>query len=164
MPDDDGNHWDWPLISKRCSLEAKRILRRHDDAEEAVQEALLRAWRSRNNCRSPEARLAWCLQITRNEALRLVGRRPPPSVDASDPLIQLHLEPSDSEAERVVERIDLARALMQLPLQQRLLIELRYRRDHSHPQIAEKLAIPEATARVRLHRAHKRLKDLLEVA
>src|SRR5437588_1822924 len=69
------DHWDWPLIRKRCADEALRILRRRQDAEEAVQEALARAWRSRASCRTPETPLPWCLQITRNEAFRAISRR-----------------------------------------------------------------------------------------
>ena len=45
------------------------------DAEEAVQEALVRAWLRRDACRSPEAPLPWLLEITRNEARRVLGRR-----------------------------------------------------------------------------------------
>src|SRR5437660_527962 len=80
--------WDWALIRQRCAAEAVRILRRHHDAEEVVQEAMARAWRSRGSCQNPEAPLAWCLQITRNEALRLVGRQSgrssPEPLEASD--------------------------------------------------------------------------------
>jgi RNA polymerase sigma factor (sigma-70 family) len=160
----EGPHeqWDWSLIRRRCVLEALRILRRREDAEEVVQEALTRAWRSRSSCRTPDAPLAWCLQITRNEALRLIGRR---RVALSDPLdenAELEDERARGEDERTVERVDLARALRELSAHDRHLIDLRYRRDCSHPEIATELAIPEATARVRLHRAHNRLKALLD--
>jgi RNA polymerase sigma-70 factor (ECF subfamily) len=158
----DAQHWDWPAIRKRCSAEALRILRRPHDAEEVVQEALARAWRSHGACRTPEAPLPWCLQITRNEALRLISRRRHDA--ATEPLQDdSHLEDdrATSEAERAQVRIDVNRALERLTPHERLLIALRYEHDFSHPEIAAKLQIPEATARVRLHRAHKRLRTLL---
>ena len=155
-------HWDWSLIRRRCRAEALRILRRPHDAEDAVQEALTRAWRSRHACRNPEAPIPWCLQITRNEAIRLIGRGRPGAttapLDAEDPV-------EDAEAGRdglrVLARVDVHRALENLPPNERQLIALRYLHDYSHSEIAEMLEIPEATARVRLHRAHKRLETML---
>jgi RNA polymerase sigma-70 factor (ECF subfamily) len=154
-------HWDWSLIRTRCRAEALRILRRPHDAEDAVQEALARAWRSRHACRSPEAPVPWCLQITRNEALRLIGRAQPSG--------KMELLEDDGhedtgageEGLRVLTRVDVRRALENLPPHERQLIALRYLHDYSHSEIAERLEIPEATARVRLHRVHKRLETLL---
>jgi len=124
-----------------------------------VQEALTRAWRHQSACRTPEAPIPWCLQITRNEALRLMVRRraltPAEPLDAS---AELRDERALGEGERALTRIDLRRALGALTVHERVLISLRYDRDWSHPEIAAELGIPEATARVRLHRAHKHLK------
>jgi RNA polymerase sigma-70 factor (ECF subfamily) len=135
------------------------MLRGHDDVEEVVQEALARAWRGRSSCRTPEAPLPWCLQITRNEALRLIGRR---RADPAEPDEELEDQRSLGESDRALERLDIRRALRELSPHDRLLIALKYEHDYSHPELAVKLGIPEATARVRLHRAHKRLKPLLD--
>ena len=162
MPEQAEN-WDWSLIRKRCNAEALRILRRPFDAEEAVQEALARAWRSRHACRTPETPLPWCLQITRNEAIRLIGKRNRPGaqlvpLEESDPI-------EDSRAARdtprAVLRVDIDRTLKELTAHERLMIGLRYGYDCSNAEIAETLDIPEATARVRLHRLHKRLRSVL---
>ena len=155
-------HWDWSLIRTRCRAEALRILRRPHDAEDAVQEALARAWRSRHACRNPEAPIPWCLQITRNEAIRLIGRRRPQASD--EPLGEdQRFEDSVAKQEwpRVLLRVDVHRALENLPPHERRLIALRYLHDFSHSEIANMLEIPEATARVRLHRVQKRLETLL---
>jgi RNA polymerase sigma-70 factor (ECF subfamily) len=154
-------HWDWPLIRKRCAAEAFRILRRQHDAEEAVQEALARAWRSRASCRTPEAPLPWCLQITRNEALRTISRRR--AQPDQEPIDEAGLEDARAgeDGPHTLTRIDVNRALRALTAHERLLIELRYSHDCSHAEIAERLEIPEVTARVRLHRVHKRLASML---
>jgi RNA polymerase sigma-70 factor, ECF subfamily len=161
MHENAGEHWDWTQIRKRCAVEALRMLRRHHDAEEVVQEALVRAWRSRGSCRTPDAPLPWCLQITRNEALRLIGRQRTASHDPLECDGDLEDDRTARENERALDRVDVNRALRELTPNERLLITLRYQQDCSHPEIAAKLEIPEATARVRLHRAHKRLKTLL---
>ena len=156
-------NWDWSLIRHRCNAEALRILRRPHDAEEAVQEALVRAWRSRHACRTPETPLPWCLQITRNEALRLIGRRRRVGADVvpleEEDLIEDARASRDEPRARL--RIDVSRTLKDLAPNERLLIALRYGYDWSNAEIAETLEIPEATARVRLHRLHKRLRAAL---
>jgi RNA polymerase sigma factor (sigma-70 family) len=163
MAKNPGDHWDWGLIRTRCAVEAARIVRGDHDAEEVVQEALARAWRSRNSCRTPESPLPWCLQITRNEAFRLIGRQQAlPVRESLEAGSEVEDQRSRSAGERAVLRLDIARALQELTPPERLLIALRYAEDWSHPEIAEKLRIPEATARVRLHRAHKRLRSVLE--
>jgi RNA polymerase sigma-70 factor, ECF subfamily len=161
MSKPSADDWDWSLIRKRCSVEAARILRRSQDADEVVQEALTRAWRNRRSCRTPEAPLPWCLQITRNEAFRLIARRPVP--EPLETASEREDERARREPERVLGQVDVRRALQVLTPQEQLLIALRYVHDWSHPEIAERLQIPEATARVRLHRARKRLKTMLDV-
>lgn len=152
--------WDWSLIRRRCQAEALRILRRPHDADDAVQEALTRAWRSRHACRCPEAPLPWCLQITRNEAVRLIRRRRSAPTDTLPEEPALEDPAAGREGHRSLVRIDVHRALERLTPHERVLITLRYVHDCSHSEIAARLEIPEATARVRLHRVHKRLEAL----
>lgn len=162
-PRTSSDQWDWSLIRLRCRVEALRILRRHHDAEEVVQDALARAWRGRGSCRNPDEPLAWCLQITRNEAFRLISRqRQRGTVELLDARSDVADEQALHEPDRTLIRLDVARALKQLTAGERLLILLRYEQGWSHPQIAARFDIPEATARVRLHRAQKRLRSLLE--
>jgi RNA polymerase sigma factor (sigma-70 family) len=158
---DDQDRWDWELIRKRCAAEAARIMRRHHEAEEVVQEALARAWRSRHACRTPEAPLPWCLQITRNEAFRRIGRHRGVTIIPLESGEETEDRAAGLERERSLARVDVHRALHKLTAREQLLIALRYGADCSHPEIAASLEIPEATARVQLHRAHKRLRSLL---
>src|SRR6266702_2576703 len=66
LPERSEDVWDWTSARSRCLREARRVLRDHHDAEEAVQEALVRAWRRRDSCQSRDEPLPWLLQITRN--------------------------------------------------------------------------------------------------
>jgi RNA polymerase sigma-70 factor (ECF subfamily) len=160
---DPVDRWDWLLIRKRCHAEARRIVRAPQDAEEVVQEALARAWRSRRSCRTPETPLPWVLQITRHEAYRrLRQQRDGPTGAPLDDYEHLVDGRSGRDGERSILKLDVAQALKELSTDERLLITLRYGLDWSHPEIAGKLEIPEATARVRLHRAHRRLQAVLE--
>lgn len=151
------DNWDWDRLRTHCEREARRLLPNAHDAEDAVQEAMMRAWRQRESCRSPDAPLPWLLRITRNEAFRLAGRRRP------QPLLALagggDGEPArlDYEIEDLVLKIDVHRVLSRLPSRDRTLVGLRYGEDLAQNRIAALLDAPEGTIRVQLHRLRKRL-------
>jgi RNA polymerase sigma-70 factor (ECF subfamily) len=74
-------------------------------------------------------------------------------------------EPADAQAEeeivRAGARLDMARALRCLTASERRLVALRYVLDLSHAEVAAELGIEEVTARVRLHRARRRLRAVI---
>ena len=132
------------------------------DAEEAVQEALVRAWLRRDACRSPEAPLPWLLEITRNEARRLLGRR---ARQASGELIEAITaapEEQHDAADTPATRMTVAQALERLADADRTMLRLRYDEDLTQGEVARRLGVPEGTVKVRLHRARRRLRLLLE--
>jgi RNA polymerase sigma-70 factor, ECF subfamily len=131
------------------------------DAEEAAQEALVRAWLRRDSCRSPAAPLPWLLEITRNEARRLIGRqaqRQSHELFAPSPL-----EPDceDRELAGTALRVSVEQALSTLADGDRRLLRLRYAEDLTQTEVARRLGVPEGTVKVRLHRARRRLRGLL---
>lgn len=155
VPEVGESAWDWELLRRSCLSEARRVLRDPYEAEEAVQEALTRAWRQRHRCRERHAPNAWLRRIARNEALRLVERK---RVHAElTPEAEAAASVGEGPEDAVVERLSVDRALEELSPQERELVSLRYRLDLTQAEIARLLKIPEATVRVRLHRIRKRL-------
>jgi RNA polymerase sigma-70 factor (ECF subfamily) len=141
-------------------MEARRLLGSTAEADDAVQEAFLRAWRNRARCRTPEAPLPWLLAITRNEALRIRARAPVAGQD--DPSEQELGGVPDPRVESAPARLDLMRALTHLPEQDRLLLQMRYGQDLTQASVARQLGIPEGTVKVRLHRLRASLRVALE--
>ena len=149
--------WDWETVRRRCLREARRVLRNRDDAEEAVQEALLRAWRAGRAGRVPEHREAWVATIARNEAYRVGDRsrraaereraQPPP-------------EPRDAIA-AVVDTIAFEQVLSALGPGEREVVSLRYAGDLTQAQVAHYLNLPIGTVKVRLHRGRNRLRSVI---
>ena len=155
----DSAAWDWEWLRAHCVREAGRLLPRAE-AEEAVQEALVRAWRLSGGCKTPEAPLRWVLKITRNEALRLIARRTHPAdtelADAS-PAVSAAVD-----AEHVLTtRMTVDQALLDLDDTDRRMVRLRYDEDLTHAEVARRLGMPEGTVKVRLHRARNRLRASL---
>jgi RNA polymerase sigma factor (sigma-70 family) len=152
---------DWPAARERCLREAQRYTRCPLEAEDVVQEALLRAWKTRSTLRNAGQPLPWLLQITRNEALRSLSRTqrdrdrcalvPEPEAPAA---------PGDA-AETCAAKVDVERALRHLAAEEREMVNLRYREELTHSTIADLMSIPVGTCKVRLHRLRKRLSVLL---
>ena len=129
------------------------------DAEEAVQEALARAWVRRDACRSPDSPLPWLLEITRNEARRQLGRS---ARTATLELFEEAIAHDRREDNEPTVRIAVEQALCTLAECDRWVLGLRYVEDLTQGEVARRLGVAEGTVKARLHRARGRLRRLLE--
>ncbi len=149
---------------------ARSILRHDDDAEEALQDAYLRAWRSFIGFRA-EARVStWLVRIVINEALgqlrsrRSQVRHMDATIDISEQHDQSNLEDdADHGPERVAMRSELRRLMEKhidaLPDAFRTVFMLRAVEELSVEETAAVLEIPEATVRTRFFRARSLLRE-----
>jgi RNA polymerase sigma factor (sigma-70 family) len=147
--------WDWTQARALCLAEAQRILGRSALAEDAAQEAVIRAWRRQPACRTPERPAPWIITIARREALRAVDQRPQElELPASGTTGSDELDPADDHAE-------LMGAIRQLAESDRALVLARYWEDLPDDELARRFGIAETTVRVRLHRIRRRLRHTL---
>jgi RNA polymerase sigma-70 factor, ECF subfamily len=144
---------------------ARRLTGNEEDARDVVQDAYLRAWKGIGKFRGDAAFSTWLYRITANAASSNVQRRRRHRVEpfADD------FEPVDDRAERVVsqgaesaEALDrISNALDDLPAKLRGVVVLKDVYGLSHEAIAEELGISVSAAKVRLHRARRKLRDVL---
>jgi RNA polymerase sigma-70 factor, ECF subfamily len=147
--------WDWTAARAICLREARRVLGHSPEAEDAAQEATLRAWRNRGSCRAAGLRQAWLATIARREALRLAAARKPAPIDGGP-------EPAGPSHEAdALDRVAVRAALACLAPRDRALLFERYWTDLTQDQLARSLGLPEGTAKVRLHRARAQLRRAL---
>ena len=148
---------------KRVYATAYRILRRHDAADDATQEAFLRAWRSLDHFDPARPFGPWICRIAANVAINAV--RSPTAREEGLP--EGHGETRDEEPgplEKVAEtetRAALDAALARLPAEQRAVFVLRVLHELSYDEIAESLGIAPGTVMSRLFRAREKLRVLL---
>jgi|SRR5215210_4497917 len=147
--------WDWSRVRAQCLREAQGVLGAVGTAEDAAQEAAVRAWRRRETCQTPERPEPWVATIARNEALRLA--RPA----RTDPLEEVGEPAEESHEDEVLGQADIERAIAGLSGLDRQLVRGRYWDDLDYRQLGRLLHISEGTARVRLHRALARLRQVL---
>jgi RNA polymerase sigma-70 factor (ECF subfamily) len=131
---------------------AKLILRDPDRAQDAVQEALVLAWRHVRALRDLQAWDAWLYRLTVracNRSARTIRRRD---------TVELHLVPDHEPAiasdfpTHVAERDRLGRELGRLPVEQRTVMVLHFYLDLPLTEAADILDVPVGTVKSRLHR------------
>ncbi len=148
--------WDWGTVSALCLRETRRVLGLGSAADDAAQEATIRAWRYRAKCRDPARPEPWIAGIARREALRAISRtrEQPESTDREvvDPRQDLS---------GLVDRLDLWAAISGMDGQDRWLLVGHYWQDLPNRELAMQLGLAEVTVRVRLHRLRRLLRETL---
>jgi RNA polymerase sigma-70 factor, ECF subfamily len=140
------------------------------DAEDIVQEAYVRAFRSLSSLREHHKFAAWIYNITLKLCIDWLRRRE--RRDSTVPLEEANLGPSGSgryqrmepigaELEKAEEHARILDQVGSLPDKYRLVVSLRYVRKMSYKQIADHLGEPAGTVANRLHRATRMLQDRL---
>lgn len=126
-------------------------------AEELVQEVTLRVWRRANKF-DPErgASSSWIFGIARNVAADLArarARTPVPMAETPD-------EVAPWDEDRAWTAWEVARAVAQLPEDQRRVVELAYANQMTQSEIAAELGIPLGTVKTRLYAALRKLRTI----
>ena len=152
--------WDWGELRSRSRAEALRVLGDPYTADEAAQEAMTRAWRQRHKCRTPGTPGPWVAQIARNEALRMRAGEMKQSDVATRVAEEWPLIHPSGE-DQLISKVSVQQMLTGLTLEERRLIDLRYKDDLAQPAIAKLLGVPEGTVKVRLHRLRQRLRKVI---
>ncbi len=143
---------------RRAYAVARAIVLSHDDAEDAVQEGFLHAFRALERFRPEQAFGAWLHRIVANAALDIARRR---KVRDADELPETLSSPHRDPAESDELRSRLSEALETLGERQRAVIVMHDVEGYKHAEIGVLLGIPEGTARSDLHHARAHLRRLL---
>lgn len=136
----------------------------HEDAEDVVQEAFLRAFSAFENLRSDDGK-AWFLAIVRNTSLTWMKRnRTTSSMVGLEQQVEDPTEPSPDPEEMLLISLDrekVSRALEQLPAEFREAIVLRELEGLSYKEIAGTVGVPLGTVMSRLSRGREWLRRIL---
>lgn len=132
---------------RRLYRVARTMLHSEADCEDAVQEALLRAWAKLYTLREPAYFETWLIRILINQCRQLCRRRPAEVVALPEDLPAAEADDSD-----------LLDALLALPEKPRIALELHYIEGYSVKACARMLAVPEGTVKWRLSRGRALLR------
>jgi RNA polymerase sigma-70 factor (ECF subfamily) len=139
------------LTIARLDAAARLILRDPELARDAVQEALIKAWRDLPGLRDPDRFDAWLNRLTVHTCLDLARRRRRRPMEIE--ILDLDQRATRDLSLDVVNRQLLDEALRRLDPQRRALVVLHYFLGMPMPEVARAVGIPLGTAKSRLHHA-----------
>jgi RNA polymerase sigma-70 factor (ECF subfamily) len=143
----------------RMLVLASRMLGERTEAEDAVQEAFVAAWRALPDFRADSAFQTWIYRIVTNKCLNLLRARRPlaPLADAGDLRAPGNDPPAAAEAAEALTA--LGHALRALTDEQRACWMLREMEGLSYEEISRVVGVGEPAVRGRIHRARKALME-----
>jgi RNA polymerase sigma-70 factor (ECF subfamily) len=151
---------------------ARSILRDDAEAEDALQDGYLRAWRALGSFRAESRLSTWLVRIVTNEALGRLRRAGAPTIPLEEAMTSLDpgtraalTDAEDRGPERSAERAQV-RSLVEaridrLPDAYRTVFMLRGVQELTVEEVAEALDVPQATVRTRYFRARRLLRQSL---
>ena len=139
---------------------AQRILRDVDRTEDAVQDALVIAWRDLPGLRDAGRFDAWLHRLVVRSCVHEAVRQR--RVVTNLRVLPLDLPAPSDDFLSLADRDQLERGFRRLDPQQRAILALRHFAGYEPTEIAEILGIPAGTARSRLHHAHRAMRAALE--
>ena len=149
------------LYSEPLYRQIRRMVPRHDDADDLLQNTFIKAWSSLENFRG-EARLStWLYKIAINEARRFLDReRRRQSISIDDQQQQLI---NEIEADEHIDgdrlALQLRQAVARLPEKQRLVFNMKYYDDMKYEQISEILGTSVGALKTSYHLAVKKIEQ-----
>jgi RNA polymerase sigma-70 factor (ECF subfamily) len=146
--------------SDRLFAIAQRILRDVDRAEDALQDALVIAWRDLRGLRDPDRFDAWLRKLLVNVCIGQAARERRRTVNLR--VLPVDGPAAPDELLTIADRDQLERGFRRLPPDQRAILVMHHFLGYSPAEIAEVLGIPPGTARSRLFNAHRAMRAALE--
>jgi RNA polymerase sigma-70 factor, ECF subfamily len=141
---------------------AVRMLGNRDDAEDVLQSAFIRAYRSLDKCRDPARFGAWLYQIVANECRTYVVRRARREKRMVRDELQLHGASVDMQYDADETLEDVQYALEQLDPAQREAFLMKHVEELSYEEMAEITGDGISALKMRVKRAVARLREILE--
>ena len=141
-----------------------RVVRNEAVAEELLNEVFLGVWQSAARYEGRSEPTTWMLSIAHNKAVSLLRKKREVSGDfeAAANAIEDENDTPEVTAQKTDKSVQMRAAMQGLSSEHREILDLVYYQEQSVSEVAEILAIPEATVKTRMFYARKKLSELLQ--
>jgi RNA polymerase sigma-70 factor, ECF subfamily len=145
---------------RRLARFLTRLTNRYEDAEEIINDTLWIVWQRAGDFRGASRVSTWIMGIAYRRALKMIRRAVTHQRAMVLEIVEDEAAVTD-EVQALEERQVLDRALEQLPVEQRLVLEFSYYLDHSCEEIGEIMECPVNTVKTRMFNARRKLRTIL---
>jgi RNA polymerase sigma factor (sigma-70 family) len=149
--------------SSRLYWHIRRLVILHEDADDALQNTFINAWRSIGNFRSESSLYTWLYTIATNEALTLINKRKRYSAVS---LYDLGSHFANSQEGSTYfdgdeAQVKLQNAILQLPEKQRIVFNLKYFSEMTYEDMSNVLKTSEGALKASYHHAVKKIEKII---
>lgn len=149
--------------NERLYYHIRGIVIAHEDANDVLQESLIKIWKALDNFRGDSALYTWLYRIATNESLNYLKAQKRKQLQALNSENEFLLSKLRADEYFTGDEIQLKlqKAILTLPNQQRLVFNMKYFEEMKYAQIAEILELSEGTLKAHYHLAVKKIKEYL---
>jgi len=149
--------------SQKLYWHIRRIVILHDDADDAMQNTFINAWRNINNFRSESSLYTWLYAIATNEALAIINKRKKNNTISIDDLGSWFANSREGNSwfDGNEAQIKLQNAILKLPEKQRVVFNLKYFDDMSYEDMSKILKTSVGALKASYHHAVKKIEDFV---
>jgi RNA polymerase sigma-70 factor (ECF subfamily) len=149
--------------SSKLYWHIRRLVILHEDADDALQNTFINAWKGIGDFRSESALYTWLYRIATNEALTLINRRKKNSAVSIDDLGSYfeNSHEGDTWFDGDTAQIKLQNAILQLPEKQRIVFNLKYFDEMQYDEMSKVLGTSEGALKASYHHAVKKIEKFL---
>lgn len=149
--------------SSRLYWHIRRLVILHEDADDALQNTFINAWRSIGNFRSESSLYTWLYTIATNEALTLINKRKRNAAISIDDVGEIfsHSNEGSTYFDGDAAQLKLQNAILQLPDKQRVVFNLKYFDEMPYHEMSKVLDTSEGALKASYHHAVKKIEKIL---
>jgi RNA polymerase sigma factor (sigma-70 family) len=149
--------------SKRLYWHIRRLVILHEDADDALQNTFINAWKKIGEFRNESALYTWLYTIATNESLTLINKRKRYSAVSIDEIGNYLANSVEGSTwfDGDEAQIKLQNAILQLPEKQRIVFNLRYFDEMPYEEMSKVLNTSEGALKASYHHAVKKIEEIL---
>jgi RNA polymerase sigma-70 factor (ECF subfamily) len=149
--------------STRLYWHIRRLVIIHEDADDALQNTFVNAWRNISSFRSESSLYTWLYAIATNEALSLINKRVRNSAVSLDDLESYFVNSKEGSTwfDGDEAQVKLQNAILKLPEKQRIVFNLKYFEDMTYEDMSLVLKTSVGALKASYHHAVKKIENIL---
>jgi RNA polymerase sigma-70 factor (ECF subfamily) len=149
--------------STRLYWHIRRLVILHEDADDALQNTFVNAWRNISNFRNESSLYTWLYTIATNEALTLINKRTRNSALSLDDLGSWFANSTEGSTwfDGDEAQVKLQNAIIRLPEKQRIVFNLKYYDDMTYEDMSKVLNTSVGALKASFHHAVKKIENML---